>query len=284
MALNRNLAWMSALLAAALVLLIGSSLPFAPALEAQSGALVSGAAAALGEATRPLTDVIFHAGQIERLSAENARLRGDVAGLEVELAALREQALATAQVSALVEAVGSGGAQAAEDAVAAAVVARDPDPARAVLTLDRGTRDGIAAGQPVLGPGAVLVGLVVSAEATTARVRLLSDPASDVAVLLQRSRTPGVLAGGDPLRLEFVGIEEPVDAGDLVLTSALGARLPRGLPIGRVATVEREPQQLFAAVEVAPLTDYRRLEHVLVLTTEAPPATSQGDSTSEAAR
>jgi rod shape-determining protein MreC len=134
--------------------------------------------------------------------------------------------------------------------------------------IGRGRRDGVAAGQPALGPGPTLVGVVMQVEDRTARVRLLADRASAIPVLLERSRTPAALAGSgetSALVLELVPLHVGGVEGDLVLTSALGGQLPAGLPVGRVARVVAREPEIFQAIEVTPLTDYARLEHVLVL-------------------
>jgi len=275
LALTRNFAWLTAMLAVALLLLVASTLPVAPAVEAWSGALVDGVAAGARDATKPVTDLLLHAGQLEQLSEENARLRGDVARLEVELAAVREQERATAEVAALIEAVGTR----PSTPVAASVMVRDANRAQAFLVISRGAEDHIAAGQAVLGPGAALVGVIEDVQAHRARVRLLSDAGSAVAVVAQRARVQGALAGdghGGSLHLDFVALDAAIDVGDLIITSALGGVLPAGLPIGRVSAVARPEQELFASIEVAPLVDYSKLEHVIVLTGEEARAASAG--------
>ncbi len=60
-----------------------------------------------------------------------------------------------------------------------------------------------------------------------------------------------------------------VHTGDLVVTSPLGGKLPPGLLIGRVGSVESRPEELFEAIRVEPYTDYNRLLQVLVLTSAA---------------
>ena len=259
--------WFSALLALAAALLAGSLLPGAASFEERGGELVAPLSSAVADATRPLADALQHGGQLHELSEENASLRQELARLEAELAALRESEIAAGQLADLIAAAG------AEDAgryLAATVVLRDPAPGRDVIVIDRGERDGLRVGQPVLGPGATLVGMVSSLQDRRARVRLLTDPDSALAAIVQSTRTQAALAGGpDGLRLEFAPLEDAITVGDLVLTSALGGRLPGGLLAGRITHVDRTGQDLFATVHVEPLANYSRLERVLVLT-EAP--------------
>lgn len=270
---SRQAAWLTALFVLGLALLVGSTLPGAGGLEARGADVVAPVSQAITDATRPLLEVLRHAGQLDELSEQNAALRQEVARLETELAALREQELLAVQRADLVAAVG---AEQANRYVAAAVLLRDPAPARDAIVIDRGERDGVRAGQPVLGPGATLVGVITTVEGSRARVRLLTDADSAIAAVVQSSRTEGALVGSaDGLRLELVPVSTRITSGDLVLSSALGGRLPGGLLVGRVAAVEQDPQELFATVDVEPLADYARLEQVLVLI-DIEPASGEG--------
>lgn len=271
---TRSLARLSVFAALAALLLLLSPLPLAGSLEERGAALVFPATTAIRDATRPIADVLLNAGQVRELSAENARLRRDLARLEAEAAALRESAVAGQQVQSLLAAVG----EQASRFLPASVVLRDPSPVRDALVVDRGSADGVRSGQPVLGPGATLIGVVTDVDAHRSSVRLLTDSASAVTAVVQESRVPGALAGGDRgLVLEFVPVDAPISEGDLVLTSALGGRLPGGLVIGRITSVDAPGQQLFATVRVEALTDYARVERVLILTDPVPvAATSEG--------
>lgn len=258
----RNLAWLSAAFAAALLLLALAPIPIAGDVESRAAAIAAPAASVLRATARPISDVLLNAGQIGELSRENAALRQDLAQAQAEMTALREQRHAEEQASALDLAGGQLGTR-----VTAPVLLRDPAPSRQMLLIARGSADGVRVGQPVLGPGATLIGIVTAADDHRARVRLLHDADSAVAAVLQSSRTQGSLAGaGDGLRLDMVPSAIPVAAGDLVLTSALGGLLPPGLLVGRVAHVEARTEELFARIRVEPLVDYDRLEQVLVLT------------------
>jgi rod shape-determining protein MreC len=261
---GRNVVWFGGMVSLGLVLLLTSTLPVAPRLEERAAELVSPLTDAVAAAVRPGLDVLMHASEVDALTEENVALRLTNARLESEAADLRERALAAAQVTALVEAADESLGRTA----AAPVLLRDPSPSRQVLVIGRGERDGVAVGQPALGPGPTLVGVVIQVEERTARIRLLADRASAIPVLLERSRTPAALAGsGDSaaLVLELVPLHVGGVEGDLVLTSALGGQLPAGLPVGRVARVVAREPEIFQTVEVRPLTDYARLEHVLVL-------------------
>jgi len=265
----RGAAWLSGLLAVALAVLVLSSLPQSATLEGRIAGIVTPAAGALRGTVRPVTDVLLHAGQLHELAAENAELRRQLERDEADLAALREQGMANAQARALIAAVGAEAGQ----FITAAVVARDPAPGRDVLLINRGERHGVRPGQPVLGAGATLVGVVAQVEGGRARVRLLTDRDSAITAIVQASRTPASLAGtGGGMRLELVGHGAPVAAGDVVLSSALGGLLPPGLLAGKVTQVTSAPQDLAETIDVEPLSDFARLEQILVMTDFRPGA------------
>ena len=260
---SRSAAWFSALIAAGLLLLLTSLLPPAGRAEEQARALLSPVIGFLGDQARPVGNVILRAGEVNELSTENAALRLDVERLERELATLREQRTTTQAQSALLDSTRFS----AEDALVASVLLADPSPGRTAILIERGANDGVRVGQPVLGPGGTLIGLIADVEPSHAWLRLLTDDDTAVAVIVQSSRVPGALVGtGDGLAVELVERGSDVAVGDLLVTSALGGRLPSGLIAGRVTAVDSQPQALFDTIAVEPLSDPRRLEHVLVLT------------------
>lgn len=264
------------MLAIGLALLAGSALRNFGTVELDAAGILGAASRAVAVPARPVADFAHHVGQTQALSEENAELRQQVARLEADLAAVREHQIRTTQVAELMAAVGT---DAADRYVAAAVLFRDPAPAREALTIDRGLTDGVRVGQPVLGPGATLVGLVSAVEDHQARVRLLIDIDSAIPTVVQSSRTQAALtATPEGLRLEFVPTESLVTIGDTVLSSALGGELPGGLLVGRVSSFETDPRELFAYATVEPLADYARLEQVLVLIEFQPPEPEQASS------
>ena len=259
----RNAVWFSSILVVALVLLALSPLPVAGDIEARAGAAVAPAVDLVRGAIRPVTDVVVHAGQISQLSEENAALRQELSRTQADLASLREGRIALEQAEALIQSVGAE----AGITITATVILRDPAPGRQSVVLNRGSEDGVRAGQPVLGAGATLLGIVTEVNESRSRVRLITDREAAIAALLQSSRTAGSLVGdGDGLRLEFVPLEADVAPGDVVLTSALGGLLPPGLLVGRVSSVDAPGQELHQWIEVDPLGDLERIEQVLIMT------------------
>lgn len=204
---------------------------------------------------------------------ENRRLEGRVRTLETDLQQERHQAGEAARLRELL----SLQAILPLETVAAEVVSREGQPWFRIVTLNRGTADGVALNAAVISPSGV-VGRVIRVGPKAAQVQLLLDTNSGVGVLLERTRTSGVVSGqvgpdsGQPeLVMKYVSASADVGAGDAVVTSGLDRIFPKGLVVGRVRSVG-PVAGLFKEVLVTPSARFEELEEVLVLrgATEAP--------------
>ncbi|HEY6007303.1 MAG TPA: rod shape-determining protein MreC [Geobacteraceae bacterium] len=150
--------------------------------------------------------------------------------------------------------------------LAATVIGEDGSPWFKTIVIDRGERDGLREGLPVVAVDGV-VGQLVKVSAASSRVLLVTDTASSVAAVVQRSRARGVLKGKGEGRcsLEFAERDDDVKVGDLVISSGMGGVFPKGLPLGEVTMVKKGDYGIFQTVEVRPTVAVGRLEEVLVL-------------------
>jgi rod shape-determining protein MreC len=149
----------------------------------------------------------------------------------------------------------------------AEVVARDWNGFTRGLTINRGRSDGLEPLSPVIVTRGV-VGRVVELRHSSAIIQLVTDPASSIAGVVNRTRARGQIEGvaGGRLRLKLMSREDGVMVGDLVSTFG-GGLFPKGLPVGRVARVHA-PTALFRLVDLEPAADLARIEEVLVLPRE----------------
>ncbi len=145
-----------------------------------------------------------------------------------------------------------------------------------VITIDRGSADGIKVEMPVLAAKGLL-GQTISVTKHSARVRLITDARSGVAGMIQANRAEGVVRGSieGAVNLEFVSRETTVRAGDVIITSGMGGVYPKGLLVGEIAGATQTPSSLFQEILVTPSANLAGLEEVVVLT-GAPPATQIG--------
>ena len=194
---------------------------------------------------------------------ENKLLEERLKELEKELAYCKEIKSANERLAALLKFQNS----ISFPTVASQVIGEDSSGWFRTLILDKGFRDGIEKGMPVVAREG-LVGHIIEVADRSAKVLMIIDRNSAVDVLLQQSRTKAVLEGvgrPDVCELKYVPRSETVEPGETVITSGLGGIYPKGLLVGKVEKVWKDGYGLFQKVEVVPQVDFRRLEEVLVI-------------------
>lgn len=143
-----------------------------------------------------------------------------------------------------------------------------------LLTVDRGSEDGIARMMPVVVSEGV-VGRVHAVWGHAADVLVLNDRNSSIAVRVDRTRARANVRGlgkPDVCKLDYALRTEDMIEGDLLVTSGTDGVFPRGLPVGKVTHLERRAHGLFQDARVVPAVDVTRIEEVLVLTSWDRPA------------
>jgi rod shape-determining protein MreC len=193
---------------------------------------------------------------------ENERLRGRLARAEEENHQYREAILSSERFQKL-----SGfRAQREIPMVPANVIHQDLSPWFQSLIIDQGAAAGIRPGMPVITDSGV-VGLVSGTTPGASKVLLVVDPQSRVDAYVERTRARGTVRGtsGHDCDFEYVLRHENIEEGDLLLTSGLGTVYPKGLVVGRVASVDRKTSGLFLGAKITPAVDFTRLEEVFVI-------------------
>ncbi len=152
-------------------------------------------------------------------------------------------------------------------AMAAQILAVDTTSSRQLLVLNKGKRDGIFAGQPVLDAKGVM-GQVIDVGLMTSTVLLISDSKSAVPVRNERTGERAILVGTNSMSELFL-INLPrtssIAKGDLLVTSGLGRRYPEGYPVGRVEDIRNIPGDDFIKVKVTPVALLNRNRLVLLV-------------------
>ena len=154
------------------------------------------------------------------------------------------------------------------DSVPARVVSTAPTNFQLTVTIDRGTDARLDVGMPVV-TSAGLVGRITEVSKVRSTVLLITDAQSNVGVRLANSGEPGVVRGGgtrNPMPLDLITTEVPVDVGEPVVTSGLERGLfPAQIPVGRVRSTSAPPGALQKEILLDPIVDIVRLEFVRVL-------------------
>jgi len=191
----------------------------------------------------------------------NTELQEEVTRLQMDLQKLQEAGLQNDRLRSLLDLKDGMGVPSR----AASVIGNNSRGISRTLLLDRGSNDGIAPNMPVVSAQGV-VGRVWTVTPMVSKIQLITDVDAGTAVLVQRTRVQGILVGrGSELcALEYVSMHDEVAKGDLLVTSGLDGIYPRGLPVGRVETVE-PGRGILRSITVEPRVQFNRLEEVLVL-------------------
>lgn len=137
-----------------------------------------------------------------------------------------------------------------------------------VFIINVGTDQGVTANMAVIGEEG-LVGYVISATNSTAKVQPIIDAASSVSGLTSSSRTNVVVRGQvDPnkeLKVYTLQAEDELVIGDTVETSGLGGIYPKGITIGTIKEIieTKNVAERYAILETK--VNFKNLEYVLVI-------------------
>jgi len=147
------------------------------------------------------------------------------------------------------------------------VVSVSPDPFAHELVINKGRSDGVHEGQAILDAGG-LMGQVIQVSQITARVLLVSDSSHAVPVEVVRNGLRAILLGtGKANNLELVHVPDTADIreGDLLVSSGLGGRFPRGYPVAEVSRISKEPGEPFITIEATPTAKLNQSRMLLVV-------------------
>jgi rod shape-determining protein MreC len=266
---RRGIAY-AVLLAISLALLAFSNTP--PLVELQHG--LAFAFQPLQRALTTVADagasIVTTIGEIDRLRADNERLTSENAQLRAENQRYAAMKVENDELNALLQLRNGLDFK----TVAARVVGRDSSELRRVVTLDRGSDDGVAAGDSVVAAGGALAGRVLDVGPSFAHVLLVNDTSSTVVGQLASSRATGEVVGqlGGVLVMRNIDATEKVQLGDEVVTAGIelagGARspFPKGLILGQVIDLRRDANDVVQTAYLDATADLDRLEYALVIT------------------
>jgi rod shape-determining protein MreC len=209
-------------------------------------------------------------GEIDRLRTENLALRDENERLANENARLGAVKQENDNLTALLQ------LQSGFDhkTVAVRVIGRELLETNPMVTVDKGTDDGIALGDVVVVKGGALAGRVTDVGPSFAKVTLISDPTSTVVGKLLTSGETGDVQGqaGDALLMKNidssveVATEEEVFTAGLELKGGIRSPYPPGLLIGSVVDVKRDANDVVQTAYLAPAANLDSFELALVIT------------------
>jgi rod shape-determining protein MreC len=142
------------------------------------------------------------------------------------------------------------------------------------MSINKGSADGLAEGMPVINRQGALFGKVFKVYKNFSTVMLISNKNSVISVKAQRYNPEGTLekpadltqdsvepkeingvirgAGELGVYLDLVPIDDTINQGDILVTSAIEQTFPKDLLVGTVTKVQKNDQDPHQKAEVSP--------------------------------
>ncbi len=199
----------------------------------------------------------------ETLTLENEQLKSEQLISNVRLQRFAALEAENSRLRALMEST----AKVADRVLVTEILSIDLDPLRHRVALDKGLRHGAFTGQALLDAHGV-VGQITRTGPLNSEAILISDPDHALPVEINRNglRTIAVGTGKpDELSLPFLPNNADIQTGDLLVTSGLGGRFPKGYPVAVVSKVERNPHEKFAIINATPAAALNQNREVLLV-------------------
>lgn len=214
---------------------------------------------------------------------QNEQLQQEIERLRMEQVRLRQDADQAHRLQALLEFKEKFVAK----TLAAQVIATSGTEQSRVITIDKGSRDGVKPEMAVITADGI-VGKIREVAPLSSQILLINDRESGAGVILESTRLQGILKGTSLGELQIIDImsDEKVDAGEHVITSGGDRIFPKGLSVGTVVSASPDrDNDPFLNIRVKPSADLRRLEEVLVVTRtdEVTPSVAAGSTPLRAA-
>lgn len=217
----------------------------------------------------PVVDMIDSLTNVATLREENQLLQQQVEDLQAQLVAVDDQLARLELYEQLYDLEATGTAL---GRTVAQVIGQPP--LEGSLLIDKGTSDGVLVGQPVIDTSGYVVGSVDQATAGSATIVPITVGPSGLAVAVE-DQTGTLMPQIDTnvMRLQLDMADDPVFAGDQVVTSSASVRFPSGYPVGRVLA-DAAPANDSLTTEVEPFVHPETLRVVVVLAWPPDPVTA----------
>lgn len=203
----------------------------------------------------------------QALLDENAQLKTDLQNQQSELLQL---AYLKKENNKLRELLGSP-LQHDEYKKVAQVLLADTDPYVYQIVLNKGEKEGVFVGQPVVDEKGI-VGQIYKTAYNTSRAILICDYQHAIPVQVLRNDMSMVAVGNgcnNDLLLDFLPNNVDIQVGDVLVTSGLDERFPEGYPVAVVSSVKLDIHDSTPVISATPTADLKRLRYLLLLWNES---------------
>lgn len=201
--------------------------------------------------------------EAQKLREENKHLQDEINSLTVENAKLQLYAIENQKLRDILNFTESH----VQQSQVAKVIGRNIERQNTLL-IDKGTRDDIQEGDPVIVGQGILIGTVIDARPSLSTVLLLTDSEQRVAVSTPQIESSIGVAQGDfglSLVIKLIPQHISISEGDIVITSGLQEGVPSGLILGEINRIMSNENELFKSATINPQVDYDTITLVSVI-------------------
>lgn len=147
-----------------------------------------------------------------------------------------------------------------------------------IVSINKGSADGILENMPVINQQNVLFGKVFKVYKNFSQVMLISNKNSVINVEVQKNipeqtseqvkEVNGVVkgSGGLAIYLDLIPVDDQINEQDVLITSALEEVFPKNLLVGKITKVEKNDQKPFQQAEVQPFFNIKNADNLFVIT------------------
>ena len=151
--------------------------------------------------------------------------------------------------------------------IPAEVIAYSPFNYFDTIFIGKGRDEGIEKNMVVVNAQG-LVGRITEVYPHQAKILTILDRRSKVGIRDENTRDIAILQGkGEEEKCELIYLPNKVSVkmGDKIITSGLGGLFPKGILVGEISLIKKNPYRLFQYIEVTPYVDFRRLEELFII-------------------
>lgn len=153
------------------------------------------------------------------------------------------------------------------DLEAAKIISYDPRGHGNWIKIDKGEKDGIKPGMPVIVSNSVIVGKIEEVFSKSSQVILSTNSQSVINGVVSATEAKGIAKGkyGLGIIFDMVLQTDTISVGDEVITSGISGAIPRGLLLGKIQEVRLSPDHLFQQAVISPPIEFSKLKIVFVI-------------------
>ncbi|MBQ7397717.1 MAG: rod shape-determining protein MreC [Clostridia bacterium] len=222
-------------------------------------------------AGKSASDALASGDDYEKLQQQLNDANQELAALREQLAALEQLKQENDQLREYLELKDKQPTLALTDAS----IIYNNDPTGRTVTLNKGSRHGIAVGMPVLSAGG-LYGTVSEVSASTCKVTTLKEETLFIGATVVRSGINGTLCGLQTgqthAKLQYldanVDHQTALQVGDVIVTSGYGEKYPHGLLIGEIVEIGVDSYDRSPYAYVRLYADYSSTATLMIVTGE----------------